>query len=88
MSRGVEEKSTRLEEAAKRIEELTQERINLEKANAELREQLKDWKKAHQGKPYPMLEYLLLSMTSHSETCASLQILRNSLLIKKSYLLM
>jgi predicted transcriptional regulator len=73
MSKGTDEKSARQEEAAKRIEELTQEWSNLEKANAELQEQLKDRKKVHQGKPYPMLEYLLLSMTSHSETCASPQ---------------
>jgi hypothetical protein len=32
---------------------------NLEKAISELQEQLKGQKKAHQGKSFPLLEYLL-----------------------------
>jgi predicted transcriptional regulator len=78
VSRGAEEKSERLEAAEKHNEELTQERVKLEKAIAELQEQLKEQKKAHQGKSYPMLEYLLLSVASCSETCSSPQSLRNS----------
>jgi septal ring factor EnvC (AmiA/AmiB activator) len=34
---------------------------NLEKSNSELQEQLKEQKKAHQGKSFPRLEYFLLA---------------------------
>ena len=71
-----QEQAARLEEAAKRIDELTQERASLERANVELRNQLKEQRKAHQGTMDRMLNFVSLTLAMGSENCSSPQKLR------------
>jgi hypothetical protein len=77
-SKKTQEQATRLEEFARRIDELTRERTSLECANAELRSQLKEQQKAHQGMTDLMRELASLAMVVYSKTCSSPQKLRNS----------
>jgi hypothetical protein len=77
-SKKTQEQATRLEESARRIEELTRERISLERANAELRGQLKEQRKAHQGSTDLTRKFVSLAMIVYSETYSSPQKLRNS----------
>jgi predicted transcriptional regulator len=77
-SKKTQEQATRLEESARRIDELTRERTSLERANAELRGQLKEQRKAHQGMMDLTHEFVSLAMIVYSETYSSPQKLRNS----------
>lgn len=70
-SKKAQEQATKLEESARRIDELTQERTNLERTNAELQGQLRDQRKAHQGMIDLTLEFLSLAMIMYSETWSS-----------------
>ena len=60
MSKNADDQATKLEESAKRIDELMQERTSFERTIAELRDQLKDQRKAHQGMLNLTLEFLPL----------------------------
>jgi hypothetical protein len=77
-SKKTQEQATRLEESARRIDELTRERTSLEHANAELQSQFKEQRKAHQGMTDLTPELASLAMIVYSETCSSPQKLRNS----------
>jgi predicted transcriptional regulator len=70
-SKKTQEQATRLEESTRRIDELTRERTSLEHANAELRGQLKEQRKAHQGMTNLTRELVSLAMIVYSETCSS-----------------
>jgi hypothetical protein len=79
---GYEQEDPRAGHQAGRIrkahDELTREQTSLERANAELRSQLKEHRKAHQGMTDLTRKLASLAMIVYSETCSSPQKLRNS----------
>jgi hypothetical protein len=56
MSRNADEQAVKLEESAKRIDELMQERANFERTITELQGRLKEQQKTHQGTLNSILE--------------------------------
>jgi hypothetical protein len=56
MSRNADEKAVKLEESAKRIDELMQERAGFERTITELQGRLKEQRKTHQGMLNSILE--------------------------------
>jgi hypothetical protein len=60
MSKNADDQAAKLEESAKRIDELMQERASFERTIAELRGQHKDQRKTHQGMMDRTLEFLPL----------------------------
>jgi uncharacterized coiled-coil DUF342 family protein len=56
MSRNADEQAVKLEESAKRIDELMQERAGFERTITELQGRLKEQRKTHQGTLNSILE--------------------------------
>jgi hypothetical protein len=56
MSRNADEQAVKLEESAKRIDELMQERAGFERTITELQSRLKEQRKTHQGTLNSILE--------------------------------